>query len=570
MPFELRPFRVPPETEVYVALAVAREAASVMGHAEVRPEHLALALCSDPEIARHLDDLGARREAIETALEDVLELLPCRPPESEHDAERDREPSFDAVVRHALRRADACPSGVDRLGLLAVLFEESSAAEAILRAGGSPSALRGEACPTPTAESPEVAAYRSPDRRRTWTVRLLDGGRTPREFLVSATCAMGLSRVATTRAAALAQAEQAPQVGLMTEADARHHANVAEASARAEGHGLRAVPEPLPEPARCITSSEAVVAWWRGVMALRLSFAALLFIAAALSVRALRQERSIVSASAAGRGDAERAVTLSGRVIPSGRRYLLPEGLPFAADPRRPDTIATLASVSAREKLDTRVAVERVGAYWSTACSFEAEREIPGPISSRPISSRWSLVRSKNGLYNILLVGGRDHSGPLVGTVRAVRDAGRPVAELLSARCRLEIAPTFVFDVDPLPEGEVQTWVPICADRAVLNRSCVPALWGVVTDGHLADWPRDESWRSLDGWLGTVHDRRLRIESSEHADSPRTLRLGPVPRRPLGRAVLPALLCLLFGVAAGVAARRRRQRGRPRHEQSAK
>src|SRR6187402_2680411 len=171
MPFGRSRLGPPPEPEVHRLLEAALLHAASCGHASVRVEHVALALIADPEVSRVLEEIGIRVEPIEIALEQALSGLPSA--ELAAGAER----SMDFGVQRALDRAGEEPGGVDRLGLLAALFEHGAIAGVVGDARATASLLR-----TPmgrrSIEAQAQAPYRAAPRPAGFTLAFVDAGQT--------------------------------------------------------------------------------------------------------------------------------------------------------------------------------------------------------------------------------------------------------------------------------------------------------------------------------------------------------------------------------------------------------
>jgi hypothetical protein len=553
MTFEPRPFGVPPESEVTLAVDIARDLASTMGHSQVRVEHVALALISDPYVARVLQELGAHVEAVETALDEVLERQ-----ETGWLADGD-ERTFDPVLSHALRRADAWSTGLERRSLLALLLEESPALDAIVRAGVTPAKLRVRQVRhvEPVTDAAD-APYRASGPPRTFTLRFIDHGGTTRPALISTARSAGLSRAAATRAAMCARSPNGIEVGLLTEDDARRLARVADETVRRDGIPLHVEAERLTARSSLDASSEAVARWWRGVRTLRFAFLACVGVSSLITIQRVWRAHVTMPADEAALVEPGHHVRIEARALPSAARYVLPEGLPFAADPRKPFRLPHLHSVNAPLMMGKRILVDTPGA-WTTVCSYDAPREIAGPRSSRTITTKFSFLESGNGLYRVLIIGGTTHQGRLEGTVRP-----REAVPWATRGCGPTSQPDFVFDVDPLPDGPTKIFVPICDEKLVINPNCTPELYGIASDGRLEDWPSQAQWSVLEGSVESTEDMRLPVLQNKTNTFPKALRLTRGPNRFIDGAVSrTALGVFVIGAIAWLVARGLRARGRP-------
>jgi hypothetical protein len=543
----------PPEAEVLLALDVARDLASVLGHAEVRVEHVALALCADPEVALALERTGARLELVEASLEEALARVPSRP------LATDEERNLDFLAQSVWRRAAAERGGLDRLVLLARLLVESPACSAI---GVRPEALLANN-KQPSATKRE-GAYREAAAAKGWTLVLTDRGDTTRSSISATARSLGLSRASASRAAVGAAA--GVMLGLFSEADAKEVARTA--TARIERPTLTVEARELATTLLRDTDRDRVRRWWTKVQILR-SIAA---VAALVTVGlAWREANAVASTSVPQLWDeTPRWVRLDGTAIPGHPRWLLSEGLPFEADPRKERPVSTIYDVDERGLVGYRVRIQigmaRMGVD-PPKCTFEAPRDIPGPIASRQKATKFRFFTSPNGNYHTLVVGDADLSGPVAGTVRTLSEAGAPIGTLLYDHCKITDTVRAVLDTDPLPSGTPTPWVPICPNSNVNDRNCTPGFWGAVDANApkgVAEWGVDTfHTATFEGTLGILRDQRLATQTIHGSStSVRTLTLGPAPPYSVKRFTLPAA-ALLVAVLLALIARAARARGRP-------
>jgi hypothetical protein len=555
MAFEVGPLEMPIAPEVQRALDLAYREAASLDHDAVTVEHVALALLSDPEIAAQLERGGARLESVEGLLEEQLAARPRSPLVL---GERPLTPP----LAHALRASAHSTLPWDTATLLALLFEQSPALSALTAAGASPANLRESAARGRGAALP--SAYRSAMTPRSWTLHVADGGHASEPLLGSLARSLGLSRFGATRAIEGVRRPEGIDVGLFAEADARRLAASAEREARAS---LRIEPRTCASAEAQALVRTRVVRWWRAVRALQLTAVLGLSAGAALFAWLVRNDSDATMEHAVS-VSAGRHVSVKARAMTDHPRFLLREGPLFAADPRQPPVEHyTPFDYGLSRSTDKRVSIQSLQSAPSAHLSFDADRDIPTARGARRTHATWLAITCNNCTDDVLVVGVAPVlQVPLVGTLRELASAGRSPDDLRAihrAKGGKKLL-RWVVDVDPLPPGPVERWIPICEDNGVLDVACTPKLWTLADEAHPL----------------TTHDQVTVLEGSVAASSDRRLRVGPSPSRlsldadarVLVRGDAPAAyamgaaaaLALLGGLLAGVAhfARARRRPAR--------
>lgn len=542
MSLDVGPFEMPLDGDVRLAVEVAVLEAADHDHEAIEVEHLALALLADPEIARLLDRVAARAEEIDGALE---EALASRRRVAVLDGER----PMSATVGYAVRRAS--DSGeVERMSLLAALFAQSPAAPAIAAAGASPAQL-ALASRLAASDAAGGSPYRSAKAERSWTLHVASDAVVPRTLRTGVAELLGLSRFASARVAIGAPRPEGVDVGLFTEADAKHHAGVVASQAQAAGLTLAVEARQCRSDASLAAARVRVRRWWRAVQGLRV--VAVLFALAALGLVTVQAKEHATLSAAEAAAAPDGYVRVRAQAMFENPRFLLPEGELFVSDPRQPEDFAT--PFSCHRLIDTRVSMRYLP---EPELSFEGERRIASERGVRTVRASWALLTCTNCSSDVLVV--RSDPSVRLGKKELALATVRPAGAEVKALVRAQGVPRdvwYVIDLDPLPDGPTRRLVPICVDEGIVDPRCSPVMWG-ITDGDRAPTPRAGK-NVYEGLLTTSDDPRLRVRGGAQA---RILRFGAQPRPPQ-RFLFAAGICALAALLFGAAAQMVRRRGRP-------